>query len=804
MTENREQIERLQRQLDRLVRTQIDFQKDVIFIRAELDRLRSAKAEPVSSPTGTESRAEPSQKPPVDKIPKTAPPPFTHAAEPASTLGYADRRTSEFSAKLDSIADSARGNFEKFVGENLLSKVGIIILVLGVAIGAKYAIDQGWISPTVRIVFGYVCGFALAGFAVRLKQKYPGFSAVLLSGGVAIMYFITYFGYALYQLFSQTTAFVLMFMFTAFAVAAAIMYSRQIIAHLGLVGAYAVPFLLSDNSGNYPFLFTYIAIVNVGILAVSLNRYWKPLFYTSFVVTWATFYFWWLDKFVDAEHFTLALTFAAIFYLIFYITFVGHKFRSGQNVAIENISLVLANSFIFYGLGYVLLDRHARTEGYLGLFTIGNAVIHLSFGLVASRIKTVSTDFIYLLGALVLTFATISIPVQYDGHTVTLAWTAEAALLFWIGRTKAIELYEHFSYPLIAIASISLIFDFAVHLDRFERVLAEASRFPFFNGFFITSLFYVAAFSFIYYINRDGRYAPAWSEDLRELIKYAVATMAAVVLYNAFRVQINDYFDFLRLKTAVGVSTPNYGTRADVMDGDLGSFSVLWQVNYTMLFLSAVAVLNIRRFRSGPLAVVNMGLNVMTLFAFLSVGLFLLSELRESYLLQTSAEYFPRGIFHIAIRYVSYAFVAGLFVSIYQYLNQPFIAEDLPTQTRRFLFELLLNLSLLIILSSELLNVMDLTGQKGSYKLGLSIFWGIYSLALVGLGIYFGRRHLRISAIILFGITLVKLFLYDIADLDTVSKTIVFVSLGALMLIVSFLYHKYKAVIFKADEATDE
>ena len=94
---------------------------------------------------------------------------------------------------------------------------------------------------------------------------------------------------------------------------------------------------------------------------------------------------------------------------------------------------------------------------------------------------------------------------------------------------------------------------------------------------------------------------------------------------------------------------------------------------------------------------------------------------------------------------------------------------------------MLLAVSLFIILSSELLNMMDMAGQKGSYKLGLSIFWGIYSLILVSLGISFGRKHLRISAIVLFAITLAKLFFLDIENLDTLSKTAVFVSLGVLL-----------------------
>ena len=142
----------------------------------------------------------------------------------------------------------------------------------------------------MRIIIGYAFGFGLLGFAFKLREKYLNFSAVLLSGAMAIMYFITYFAHSLYDLFNQTTAFVLMLIFTAFTVAAAINFSRQVIANIGLVGAYAIPFLLSNNSGNVTFLFTYIAIINLGILAISVKKYWKSLFYLSFIFTWVIFF----------------------------------------------------------------------------------------------------------------------------------------------------------------------------------------------------------------------------------------------------------------------------------------------------------------------------------------------------------------------------------------------------------------------------------------------------------------------------------------------------------------------------------
>jgi len=55
--------------------------------------------------------------------------------------------------------------------------------------------------------------------------------------------------------------------------------------------------------------------------------------------------------------------------------------------------------------------------------------------------------------------------------------------------------------------------------------------------------------------------------------------------------------------------------------------------------------------------------------------------------------------------------------------------------------------------------------------------------------------YLHIAAIVFFTATLIKLFFFDISHLDTISKTIVFISLGVLLLSISFLYTKYREVL---------
>jgi uncharacterized membrane protein len=134
----------------------------------------------------------------------------------------------------------------------------------------------------------------------------------------------------------------------------------------------------------------------------------------------------------------------------------------------------------------------------------------------------------------------------------------------------------------------------------------------------------------------------------------------------------------------------------------------------------------------------------------------------------------------------------------YRYVRQEFIDYKLNKT-----YSILLHIVILWILSSELITWIDFFKSDQAYKLGLSLLWGGYALLLIVLGIWKKQQHLRIGAIVLFGVTLFKLFFYDLKDMGTISRTIVFVTLGILLLIISFLYNKYKHIIWN-DSSEDE
>jgi len=100
-------------------------------------------------------------------------------------------------------------NMEEYVGGKLAGIIGIIILVIAIAIGVKYAIDKDLINPLTRIIFGFLAGGILMTFAIILKKKYHLFSAIILGGAVSTLFFTAFSGHAFYEIYPRGFAFAL-------------------------------------------------------------------------------------------------------------------------------------------------------------------------------------------------------------------------------------------------------------------------------------------------------------------------------------------------------------------------------------------------------------------------------------------------------------------------------------------------------------------------------------------------------------------------------------------------------------------
>lgn len=799
MAEENEKLSLLQHKLELLRRKQEDFSKEILALQIEINALKSAQSTQIDAAPISEKTPEPE----IETIAKNViekaafnedefvPPVYKSLKERATTV-YVESPEEAPQNNFD-----VETSFEKFIGENLINKIGIAILIIGVFIGVRYSIEHDLISPLTRVICGYALGIGLLAIGMKLKTNYENFSAVLVSGAMAVMYFVTYAAYGLYELMPQSIAFGMMVLFTIFTVIAALNYDLVIIALIGLVGAYAVPFLLSNGSDRPEILFSYIALINTGILFIAFKKYWKSLYFTSFTITWLIYMAWFSQAIMKADRFTLAFTFLVLFFVQFYIISLAYKIIKKEIFVIQNVIVIMINTILFYGMGYALLSNHNTGQHLLGLFTLGNAIIHFIVSVIVYRSAMVDRNLFYLIIGFVLTFITIAIPVQLDGNWVTLLWISEALILFWIGRSKGIPFYEYMSYPLMALGIISLAHDWANHYSHYVLNKSETRISPLFNVYFLTSVLFITILFLINWVNL--RYKPIEKPkegiSIQTILNFLLPVSLLLIIYWAFNMEISNYWDQLYIDSTVLGNKDMYG--AAILNEDLLQFKNIWVANYTATFLSLISLMIIYKLKTPIAGTIALFLNLIVLGSFLTLTFFALDDLCYSYIHQADGAYFKIGFWNVGIRYVCFGFMLLLFLTSYKLIKDRLVEGNVDIVKK--LYELILAFTILVVASNELMTWMDITKVVSKFKLGLTLLWGIYALILIIYGIWRKKKYMRLAAIGLFGITLFKLFLVDIQTLNTISKTILFVSLGILLLIISFLYNKFKDLILNDD-----
>jgi uncharacterized membrane protein len=321
-------------------------------------------------------------------------------------------------------------SLENFIGLRVINFIGIIVLVIGLSIGVKYAIDRDLISEGMRI--------ALA--SLQLRKKYMLFSAILFSGGMASLYFTTYAAYVYYSMFSFGLAYIIMVVLTIYTVYEAIRYNRQEIALLGLVGAYGIPFLISKNADRADLFFLYISLINLGVVYLSVKKTWKAVGIVAQVITWILFIGWAAMRH-DPKFKFIATVFMSFFFLVFLFSVLSHKLLHKRSLTISDAYQLLVNNIALYiAVLFHFGFSEEATSGDLALITfIISAIVALQAILFYSYWKEeiFSTR---ILSSLALTLFVMFIAFNWDGFTVTFLWLLTAVIVFaWGFRMRSVR-----------------------------------------------------------------------------------------------------------------------------------------------------------------------------------------------------------------------------------------------------------------------------------------------------------------------------------------------------------------------------
>ncbi len=427
-------------------------------VRHEFERLQQGR-----SPTAPRAAASTAR--PVDFVDTLPAPPIPPAApQPRAQVDLEDlwpgatARTPSSPDLLTLALGAARG---WLLGGNTIVRMGVVVLFVGLAFLAKYAMDNALLPPEVRLAGIGLAGIGLFVFGFRLRghgADKGAYALTMQGAGVAVLYLAVFAAFRLYQFLPAGAAFVVLGLICAFSTAIALLQNSLVMAFIGFAGAFAAPLLVSTGQGSHVGLFSYYLLLNLAIVGIAWLRAWRPLNLLGFFATFGVATLWGVLKY-QSEQLASTEPFLMAFFLIYVVASLlyatRHSLAPKQAV---DATLIFGTPLVAFGLqaGLVKDIEYATAFSSLAL-----GAFYLGLGWWALRRQQddqkVGPWLAECFLALGLGFVTLAVPLALDARWTSAVWAAEGAAVYWMGQRQGRWLARAAGLALQFLAAVSYV-----------------------------------------------------------------------------------------------------------------------------------------------------------------------------------------------------------------------------------------------------------------------------------------------------------------------------------------------------------
>jgi uncharacterized membrane protein len=318
-----------------------------------------------------------------------------------------------------------------FTTGNVVTKIGVIVLFFGFAFLLKFAAQRDLVPIEFRLIGVFLGGLALLGAGWRLRQRRMMYGLLLQGCGMGVLYLALFAASRLYELIPYGLSFGIMVCLVIVSGILAVLQEARYLAFLGIVGGFLAPVLMSTGSGSHVVLFSYYALLNIGIAGIAWYKAWRELNLAGFIFTFGIASLWG-GRYYQPTYFSTTEPFLIFFFLCY--VFIAVLFASRQPVNLKGYvdgTLVFGLPIVTFGLQYGLVRNipygMAISALALGLFYIVLAVA--IWRRKAETYRLLAEAFL----AFGVVFGSLAIPLALDGRWTSAAWAIEGAALLWIG-----------------------------------------------------------------------------------------------------------------------------------------------------------------------------------------------------------------------------------------------------------------------------------------------------------------------------------------------------------------------------------
>ncbi len=319
---------------------------------------------------------------------------------------------------------------ELALGQKWLLGIGVLVLIIGIAYFLKYAFDQHWIGPAVRISIGFMLGVVLLVVAnASHRRSLRGLDVGIGAVGLGTLYLTSYAAAQVYRFLPDALALLVILLTTAIGVSLAILWNSEALAFLAFLGGYVAPLLFGVGQLDHLLFLGYLLILTIGGQLLAFGRRWRSLNFVGAVLTWALLATATLSWNSDRPEWWPELLFFTHFVFVAYsiVPFVDAAIRK-RSLSSSIFLLALINGLFCC----VYADYLLKSEKWpSAMVCLGYAVVAAAFGLllVRARLSTLLSG--WLVGQ-ALVFLLVFFGKVLTSYWVPVSWSAELVALYWV------------------------------------------------------------------------------------------------------------------------------------------------------------------------------------------------------------------------------------------------------------------------------------------------------------------------------------------------------------------------------------
>ncbi|MEN9647574.1 MAG: hypothetical protein RLY57_378 [Candidatus Parcubacteria bacterium] len=634
--------------------------------------------------------------------------------------------------------------------------IGALALVMALGFLLRYAFVHNIITEPLRVLLGIGAGVICLGIGYYLRNKYADYAGIVAGAGLGLMYISAYASHASYHLVSYATALTMIFVISVIGMVGSTYVRSSVFAVWALVGAYLTPFLLGSNPSDIGYFFTYLTILNLYSVSTSVWFKWSSVTVTNLVGTCLMFY---ASSGLDKGNELASSIFLVINFIVFFVAALLRYMKDKSALNEQDYVVSAGSAFMFYISLYIVLNQILSSYA-LGMMTLIFALFYGITWYMVRATEQAPSYFRYESGAFALGFLTLAVPVAFDYSTVTLFWAVEAIIFgliaTWIGSSIA------------AFFSTALFIGVASRVIAIDRIMSGVQT----SEMFILNKIFLSAMAIV------------------------IMMIVMIVLYHVNRNRFKDenVSVFSEAKPRTHINT--------LIFVSLGLVAVMSSLEVDMFNKSTdlLPLLYMILASVGVLLGMEYGSRSIRVVSYITAGVAVMNGYFMSY--QITTPFFNERIV-LSLVYAGLLLVIAYAVYNAQRAEVVFTERDIikpiAHDERNLIAKggfIVANIIALAAITREIMyyfeTISESTSRVNAERVTISVTWLLYGVGLLVLGIAKKLISARKLSVVLLTIVIIKIFLFDTAGLSDIYRFVAYGILGVVLLVVGYLYNKYK------------